>query len=82
MPAPEVQNPIAPLTPRSPVLLQTVTFSCAEPQANQHPLGGDGADETNGDSFRVEVAGQSGGQTAREPGTRCDGGGSKRTRRH
>ncbi|KAK4150757.1 hypothetical protein C8A00DRAFT_45934 [Chaetomidium leptoderma] len=50
------------------LLLQAIAFSYAEAQTNQHVLGGDTAEETNGESFRAEVAAQSGGQTVREPG--------------
>ncbi|AEO70498.1 7e520b0f-1dc4-4cdc-b0a4-7a68af0932e5 [Thermothielavioides terrestris] len=50
------------------LLLQASALSYAEAQANQHVLGGGPAEHANGDSFRAEVASQSGGQTVREPG--------------
>lgn len=51
------------------MLLQAATIPCAEAQANQHVLGGDSTAETNGDAFLNEIAAQSGGQAARQPGT-------------
>ncbi|KAL2184091.1 HCP-like protein, partial [Thermothelomyces heterothallicus CBS 203.75] len=51
------------------LLLQAIAFTFADAQADQHVLGGDAAEKTDGDSFRPEIAEQSRGQTTREPGS-------------
>ncbi|KAL2141497.1 hypothetical protein VTI28DRAFT_2371 [Corynascus sepedonium] len=50
------------------LLLQAIAFTCADIPSDQRVLGNDAVVTTKGDSFHAEVAAQSGGQAAREPG--------------
>ncbi|KAK3300515.1 uncharacterized protein B0H64DRAFT_381075 [Chaetomium fimeti] len=51
------------------LLLQAIAFSFADARADQHVLGDDATGERNRDSFRAEVAAQTGEQPPREPGS-------------